>query len=364
MNQDCLKVTTYFGERDRHDGHFLADELLELYERHAFQTSILLRGIEGFGIKHRLQTQRLLTLSEDLPLVTIGVDSRNRVEPVIEELRQRFPKGLLTVERARLLTGRVGAVELPEELHGAVKLTVYCGRAERIYGQPAATAIVDLLQRHGIAGATVFLGVDGMTHGLRQRARFFSRNTNVPLMIISVGDSATIGEVLPKLGSLLDRPLLTLERIRVLKRDGEQFAELDHVPERDEMGLQLWQKLMIYASEQARLDGHPLYVELIRRLRQANASGATALRGIWGFHGDHPPHGDRLLSLRRHVPVVTIVVDRPKDVQRLWPIIDEATSTTGLVTSELVPAFRAAVQGVEHGRLRLGRHRGAGAANG
>ena len=133
----------------------------------------------------------------------------------------------------------------------------------------------------------------------------------------------------------------------------------DHVPERDESGLQLWQKLMIYTSEQARIDGHPLYVELIRRLRRSNASGATALRGIWGFHGDHAPHGDRLLSLRRHVPVVTVIVDRPRDVQRLWPIVDEATAATGLVTSELVPAFRAAVEGVEHGRLRLGLLGGA-----
>jgi len=358
MNEDCLKVTTYFGERDRENGRYLADELLDLFERNALQASILLRGAEGFGIKHRLQTQRLLSLSEDLPLVAIGVDSRSRVEPIIDEIRQRFHNGLLTVERSRMLTGRIGAVELPHDLHEATKLTIYCGRAERVYGKSAAGAIVDLLQRQGVTGATVFLGVDGMTHGLRQRARFFSRNVDVPLMIVSVGTGDTVTEALPKIGSLLDRPLFTLESIRVLKRDGEQLADLDHVPERDEEGLQLWQKLMIYASEQARFNGHghPLYVELIRRLRQTNASGATALRGIWGYHGDHRPHGDRLFSLRRHVPVVTVIIDRPEEIQRLWPIVDQATSATGLVTSELVPAFRAAAAGVEHGRLKLAQH--------
>lgn len=356
MNQDCLKVTTYFGERDTHEGRFLAEELLDLYERHAFQTSILLRGTEGFGIKHRLQTQRILSLSEDLPLVAVGVEARERVEPVLEEMRQRLPEGLLTVERARMLTGRIGTVELPTDLHEATKLTVYCGRTERVYGKPAALAIVDLLQRQGVAGATVFLGVDGMTHGLRQRARFFSRNANVPLMIVSVGSGETIAHALPKLGSLLDRPLLTLERIRLVKRDGEHVSDLTHLPERDQTGMQIWQKLMIYTSEQARFEGHALYVQLIRRLREANASGATALRGIWGYHGDHAPHGDRLLALRRHVPVVTIVVDRPEEVRRIWPIIDRATAETGLVTSELVPAFRAAASGVEHGGLGLARH--------
>jgi PII-like signaling protein len=356
MNEDCLKITTYFGERDRHEGRYLADALLDLFERHALQTSILLRGTEGFGIKHRLQTQRLLTLSEDLPLVAIGVDSRPRVEPVVAELRDHLQNGLLTVEHSRMLTGRIGTVEMPAELGDETKLTVYVGRTEKVYGKPAATAIIDLLQRQGIAGATVFLGVDGMVHGLRQRARFFGRNADVPLMIISVGASASIADTLPKLGSLLDRPLLTLEPLRVLKRDGERLSRPDHVPDEDEHGLHVWQKLMIYSGEQARFDGHPLYVELIRRLRKANAAGATSLRGVWGYHGDHPPHGDRLLSLRRHVPVVTSVIDRPDEIQRLWPIIDEATAETGLVTSETVPAFRAVADGVAHGRLHLGLH--------
>ena len=33
MNEDCLKLTTYFGERDRTDERFVADALLDLYGR-------------------------------------------------------------------------------------------------------------------------------------------------------------------------------------------------------------------------------------------------------------------------------------------------------------------------------------------
>lgn len=336
MNDDCLKISAYLGERDRYEGRFLAEVLLDEFGRHALQTSILLRGTEGFGAKHRLQTQRLLSLSEDLPIVAVGVDSRSRIEPLVERLRSTLPDRLLTVERARMLSGPFGAVDLPT-LQEATKLTIYCGRTERIdgYGEASLT-LIDLLQEHGVAGATVFLGVDGTIHGARERARFFSRNRNVPLMIISVGAGETISAVLPKLGSLLDRPLLTLERVRILKRDGEQLAGIGEYPDTDDERAGVWQKLMIYASEQARVDGHPLYIELIRRLREAGASGATAVRGIWGYHGDHPPHGDRLLSLRRHVPVVTMAVDRPSAVRQWWPIVDELTRDTGLVTSELV----------------------------
>lgn len=363
MSEDCLKVTAYFGEHDRHEGRFLSETLLDLYERHSFRTSVLLRGTEGFGLQQRLQTQRLLSLSEDLPLVSIGVDVRERVEPVLDELRERVSEGLLTIERARLSTGRIDDVGLPTDAGDATKLTVYCGRGERAQGRSAALAVVDLLQRHGVAGATVLLGVDGTMYGLRRRARFFSRNASVPLMIISVGSGAAIAHAVPELGSLLDRPLLTLERVRLLKRDGDRLDDLTRLPEQDASGMQIWQKLMIYASEQARFEGHPLYVQLIRRLREEGASGATALRGVWGYHGDHPPHGDRLLSLRRHVPVVTVVVDRPEAIRRVWPVVDAATAESGLVTSELVPAYRAAASGVEHGGLRLARHRSSGGSS-
>ena len=120
----------------------------------------------------------------------------------------------------------------------------------------------------------------------------------------------------------------------------------------------MWQKLMVYTSEQARHGSSPLHVALVRRLRESGASGATCLRGIWGFHGDHPPHGDRLLQLRRHVPVVTIIVDTPERIAKSFRIVDELTVEAGLVTSEMVPAMAAvAGDGAARGGLRLARHR-------
>lgn len=61
--------------------------------------------------------------------------------------RLRFD-GLVTLERARLLTGPVGPVEPPEDLHEATKLTIYVGRRERVGSRPAFEAAVDLLHRH------------------------------------------------------------------------------------------------------------------------------------------------------------------------------------------------------------------------
>jgi PII-like signaling protein len=358
MNDDCMKLTTYFSERHRTEQQFVADALLDLYGRREVEVSVMLRGAEGFGLKHHLRTDRILTLSEDLPLVSVAVDTRSRIESVLEDVITIKRHGLVTLERARMLTGEVGAVELPEELHEATKLTIYVGRQERIYGVPAFVGVCDLLHRRGIAGATVLLGVDGTAHGVRERARFFGRNAEVPMMIIAVGAGEQIARVLPELGGLLRRPLLTLERVRVCKRDGRLLARPQSMPSADEHGLATWQKLMVYASEQARHGRSPLHVALVRRLRESGASGATCLRGVWGFHGDHPPHGDRLLQLRRHVPVVTIIVDTPERIADSFEIVDELTDQAGLVTSEMVPAMASLAEGRrQRGGLRLARHR-------
>jgi PII-like signaling protein len=353
LNEDALKLTMYFGERDRSGDRFTADALLEAFERRAFRTSVLLRGIEGFGIKHRLQTHRLLTLSEDLPIVAVAVDGRPRIEAALPEVLELAGHGVVTLERSRLLAGHVSPTMLPERIDEQTKLTIYCGRQERIGRHPAFVALVDLLHAHGIAGATALLGVDGTANGIRRRARFFSRNAEVPLMIICVGDGAAIARVLPAVAERMHEPLLTLERVQVCKRDGELLSRPHEMDVRDEAGLARWRKLMVYSGEAARHKGRPVYVELVRRLRAAGAAGATTLRGIWGYHGDHPPHGDKLLAIRRHVPTVTIVVDAPERIDDWFDIVDELTDERGLVTSEIVPALRATAPDVVHGGLRL-----------
>jgi PII-like signaling protein len=351
-----LKLTTYFGERDRVQGRLLADELLDIYGGHRVATSILLRGAEGFGRLHHLHTDRLLSLSEDLPVMSIAIDRRDRIEAMLEPVLQVKQRGLITLERARLLTAEIGRIDLPEQLHEATKLTVYLGRQERVYQMPAYEAVCDLLYRHDIAGATVLLGVDGTLHGRRQRARFFGRNAEVPMMIIAVGSGEAISRVLPDLGGLLHQPLLTLERVRVCKRDGRLLTPPHQLPDTDERGLGVWQKLMVYCSQSATFEGRPLALEVIRRLRQSSSSGATSLRGIWGFHGDHAPHGDRFLQLRRHVPVLVTSVNTPEQTAEAFTIIDELTAEQALVTSEMVPAMSAMSADQTVGGLTLADH--------
>jgi PII-like signaling protein len=310
-----VKLSVYFGERDRAGDRFLADALCDIFAAHRLSTSLVMRGTTGFGAKQHLRTDRLLTLSEDLPLVAVGVDAPERVEAALRDVQALAFDGLVTLERAG---------DEPPPGSGAAKLTVYMGRREPY------DAVVAALHRHGVAGATVLLGVDGTAHGERRRARFLGRNAGVPLMVVSVGEASALAAALPEIAGLLERPIVTWERVRVCKRDG---VTLD-TPEPAEGDA--WQKIMVYG-------GHPLYLELVRWLRATGAAGATTLRGVWGYHGDHTPHGESAWRLRRSAPVVTVVVDRPASVARWWGLLDELTAETGLVTSELVPTVHPRV---------------------
>lgn len=347
MSAPASKLTVYFGERARVDGRLLADALLDLCARRSIRLSVLMRGTQGFGAKHRLRSDRLLTLSEDLPLVALAIDDDERIAALADEIGAMDGEGLLTIERVRF-AGRasppadaanarqspaVGAQDTPTPQQ--LKLTVCVGRHERVDGEPAFARVCGLLHDAGVAGATVLLGVDGTLDGERRRARFLARNRGVPMLVVSVGDGATIERALAAISEKLPSALSLIERAHVHKRDGRLL--ISPAPASD---AQASAKLTVVTSEAARHEGRPLYLELIRRLREQEAAGATSLRGVWGFHGSHAPHGDRLLSLRRHVPVITELIDTARRVDELFAIVDELTDEAGLVTRELVPVSR------------------------
>ena len=352
MNTEYLKLTTYFAERLRSGDRFLADALLDLYGQSTVATSVVLRGIASFGPHHVLRSDQTLSGSEDTPIVIAAVDRADKIAPLADRAVAMTTRGLVTLERARM------AIEPnPASTLDTVKLTLYVGRQDRVSGLPAHQVICDVLYRHGFAGAAAFLGVDGTRHGQRHRARFFSRNVDVPVMIIAIGTSQQATAAIPELDAILRRPLRTLERVQLCKRDGELIARPAALPAVDANNRALWQKLMVHTSEATLHDGVPIHRAIVQRLFAANAAGgATVLRGVWGFHGDHKPHGDKMIQLTRQVPVTTIVVDSPDRIAASFDVIDEVTARHGLVTSELVPALVSIDNGERRGGTSLARH--------
>ncbi|MCW2957567.1 MAG: hypothetical protein JWP18_370, partial [Solirubrobacterales bacterium] len=167
----------------------------------------------------------------------------------------------------------------------------------------------------------------------------------------AVGADDSLAAALPGLGQLVPGAPLTLERVQVCKRDGVVLAPPPAVSGTDARGRALWQRLTVHTG-----DGHgpSIHGDVVRALRAAGHAGATTLRGVWGFQGDRAPHGDRLLQLRRHAPVMTVLVDVPDRIAAAFAIVDALTPGRGLVTSEVVPALVASGGDGAGGRGGLG----------
>lgn len=339
MTDEILTLTAYFAERERSGDRFLAEAMLDLFDERDVATSVMLRGIASFGPTHVARSDRSLTLSEDPPVVVFAVDTAERISGLADDVAAMLGRGLVMLQRGH----RVVAPG------GSVRLSLYLGRRQRIANSPAFIAVCDVLHRLGFLGADVSLGVDGTVAGQRRRARFFSRNAGVPLLIRTIGTAAQAAAAVDELRGMLSDPLFSVEPIVVCKTAGKTLASPAEVSGGDP-----FQKLTLRTAEDTLVDGRPIHRVLIDRLKESDhASGATAVRGIWGFHGQERPHGDRFVQLFRHVPVSTVMIDTAEHIAATFRIVDELTQRDGLVTCESVPAAFAVHGQQSDGNLRL-----------
>ena len=70
----------------------------------------VLRGIEGYGASNHIHTTRVLSLSNDLPIVIVIIDSAERVDAFLPELSGLVTEGLVVVEDVEVVKyiGRTG----------------------------------------------------------------------------------------------------------------------------------------------------------------------------------------------------------------------------------------------------------------
>ena len=98
-----VKLSVYFGERDRAGDRFLADALCDIFAAHRLSTSLVMRGTTGFGAKQHLRTDRLLSLSEDLPIAVIIVDREDRIRAFLPQLDELVSEGLVILDPVEVI---------------------------------------------------------------------------------------------------------------------------------------------------------------------------------------------------------------------------------------------------------------------
>ena len=107
------RLTIYVGESDRAKGTQkpLAAEIIQRAATAGMAGASAFRGWEGFGSSEHIHTARLLSLSEDLPLVVVIVDTPEQIAAFLPELEDLIVDGTAVVDDVDLIQFGAGAPE-------------------------------------------------------------------------------------------------------------------------------------------------------------------------------------------------------------------------------------------------------------
>jgi hypothetical protein len=92
------RLTIYIGESDRHGHTPLATEIVQRAHAAGLAGASVFRGVEGYGASNHIHTTRILSLSDDLPMVIVIVDRPAAIAAFQPQLDELITEGLVVLE--------------------------------------------------------------------------------------------------------------------------------------------------------------------------------------------------------------------------------------------------------------------------
>ena len=106
-NSEAKLLRIFVGESDRINGKPVYETLVFKAREAGLAGATVIKGIMGFGANSKIHTSKLLTLSEDLPLIIEIVDTLEKIESFIPTINNIFENanigGLVTIEKAQII---------------------------------------------------------------------------------------------------------------------------------------------------------------------------------------------------------------------------------------------------------------------
>jgi PII-like signaling protein len=97
------RLTIFIGESDHHGHTPLATEIVQRAHKAGLAGASVFRGVEGYGASNHIHTTRMLSLSDDLPIAVIIVDTDERIQAFLPQLDELITEGLVVIEDVEVL---------------------------------------------------------------------------------------------------------------------------------------------------------------------------------------------------------------------------------------------------------------------
>jgi PII-like signaling protein len=103
LTGSALRVTVLIGEHDTWHHRPLYSEIVHRARAAGLAGASVFRGIEGFGASSLIHTSRLLSLSEDLPVAIVIVDTEEHVRSFLPQLDELVTEGLVILDDCEVI---------------------------------------------------------------------------------------------------------------------------------------------------------------------------------------------------------------------------------------------------------------------
>lgn len=103
LTGNALRLTVFVGENDTWHHKPLYSEIVHRAHAAGLAGASVFHGVEGFGASSRIHTSRLLSLSEDLPVAIVVVDTEERVQAFLPQLEELVVDGLAVLDECHVI---------------------------------------------------------------------------------------------------------------------------------------------------------------------------------------------------------------------------------------------------------------------
>jgi PII-like signaling protein len=236
----AFKVSIYVSEGGFGKNSAKPSEILNFLFYRGVAGATVLKGVAGFGADHHLHSSSFVELSDRLPVKIEFIETEEKIDELLGKLSSMCGTGMIEIQETRIIkaasTGNTAHTELPaKRVEGRAKMIrVYICKDDVWNEKPLHVALVEAMRANDISGVTVYEGLTGYGAGGRLRAPgAFSKGQ--PLMLSVVDTQERIESFLPILERMLDRGLIALSDVEVIKYShsaipaAQQEEERSHV---------------------------------------------------------------------------------------------------------------------------------------